>query len=271
MKSPQPTSRKSKNTPLCYSYVRFSSRRQEKGDSVRRQTEMAEKWASEHQLQIDDNLRMEDLGVSAWKGKNTQGDNALGGFLQAIKSGLVDRGSYLLVESLDRISRQKVTTALRQFQEITDAGIRIITTSDGQEYSTDKINDNWTSLIIALGVMARANEESERKSQRVRAKQQANWDKATKTKQAITRNCPAWLTLSDDRKSWIVNKERSSIVKTIFKLANDGLGHQLIAKELNNNMVESFNNTGWTTSIIGFIIRNEAVIGTFSPKRDRTT
>lgn len=35
------------NNGIAYSYVRFSSKRQEQGDSVRRQTEMAEKYALE--------------------------------------------------------------------------------------------------------------------------------------------------------------------------------------------------------------------------------
>jgi hypothetical protein len=51
------------------------------GDSVRRQTEAAERWASENGFTLDDSLKMEDLGLSAFHGKNIEPDAALGSFL----------------------------------------------------------------------------------------------------------------------------------------------------------------------------------------------
>jgi DNA invertase Pin-like site-specific DNA recombinase len=67
-----------------------------------------------------------DLGVSAFKGANLQ-EGALGKFIQAAEQRQIPAGSYLLVESLDRISRQKVTDALAIFLRIVNAGVTLVT------------------------------------------------------------------------------------------------------------------------------------------------
>ena len=95
--------------PKAYSYIRFSSAIQLKGDSLKRQTSLREEYLAKHpELELDTTLNLSDLGVSAYDRSNiTKG--ALGRFLQAVKDGKIARGSYLLVESLDRLSRAQVS------------------------------------------------------------------------------------------------------------------------------------------------------------------
>src|SRR5687768_14323056 len=109
--------------PRAYSYVRFSRPEQMRGDSLRRQTELSERYARDNGLELD--TALEDRGVSAFRGKNAT-EGALFGFLQAVKDGRVKRGSVLLVESLDRLSRQAVEEALPQFLAIIKAGVTIV-------------------------------------------------------------------------------------------------------------------------------------------------
>ncbi len=78
--------------PLAYSYIRFSSKKQELGASLKRQLEMAQAYAAEHRLTLDDHS-YRDLGVSARKGKNKT-DGKLGMFLSALKNGSIKPGSY---------------------------------------------------------------------------------------------------------------------------------------------------------------------------------
>jgi hypothetical protein len=47
-------------------------------------------------LALADDAQLEDIGISAYKGANAR-DGALGQFLAAVKSGSVERGSYLIV------------------------------------------------------------------------------------------------------------------------------------------------------------------------------
>ena len=71
--------------PLAYSYIRYSSRGQIKGDSFRRQTELSDKFAQGHRFRIVKNQTYRDLGVSGFKGKNKEGD--LGRFLNDVELG----------------------------------------------------------------------------------------------------------------------------------------------------------------------------------------
>ncbi len=93
--------------PVAYSYIRFSTVEQIKGDSLRRQTTASAQYAAANGLELDTSLNAQDLGVSAFSGANFE-SGALGKFITAIDEGRVARGSYLLVESLDRLSRLPV-------------------------------------------------------------------------------------------------------------------------------------------------------------------
>ncbi|MEO8206350.1 MAG: recombinase family protein [Chthoniobacterales bacterium] len=94
--------------------VEFSTPQQAEGDSLRRQLELSDKYATKHNLEIGDALRITDFGKSAYKEKHLS-EGALGVFLKAVEKGEVDPGSFLLVESLDRLSRAAVPKALRLF------------------------------------------------------------------------------------------------------------------------------------------------------------
>jgi DNA invertase Pin-like site-specific DNA recombinase len=88
----------------AYSYIRFSTPQQSLGDSLRRQTEKAAKYALEHGLTLDTELNLSDLGVSAYRQSNAK-KGALRVFLDALEAGHVAAGSYLLIENMDRLSR----------------------------------------------------------------------------------------------------------------------------------------------------------------------
>jgi DNA invertase Pin-like site-specific DNA recombinase len=78
--------------PKAYSYIRFSTPQQAKGDSHTRQTDKAARYAAEHGLVLDTALNLTDLGVSAYRGKNAK-TGSLSVFLKAIEDGTVPRGS----------------------------------------------------------------------------------------------------------------------------------------------------------------------------------
>lgn len=149
----------------AYSYVRFSTKGQIEGDSLNRQLKSARDYAKEHNLILDESYF--DLGVSAFKGLNAS-DGNLGRFIAAVESGLISRGSFLLVENLDRISRNVITEAQQLFLRIINLDITIVTLMDKQVLSKDKINeDGGISMLISLLYMLRAHDESKRKSDRV--------------------------------------------------------------------------------------------------------
>src|SRR5438128_1281383 len=91
--------------PAVYSYTRFSTGEQRKGTGQQRQDKLAAEWCIARGFALATNYS--DLGVSAFKGKNAT-HGALARFLACVESGVVTRGSVLIVESLDRLSRQNV-------------------------------------------------------------------------------------------------------------------------------------------------------------------
>lgn len=249
--------------PKAYSYIRFSTPEQLKGDSLRRQTELSEQFALENNLELDINLNLKDLGISAYDKSNiTKG--ALGVFLKLIEEGSIAPGSYLLVESLDRLSRAQVLDALQVFMGILNAGITIVTLADKVTYTRQSTNDNWVSLIMSLIIMSRASEESLTKSKR----QRAAWDnkRANIHNKKLTARCPYWLTLNDDKTGFIPIPERVETVRKIFSMAKDGFGNSIITKRLNEQKEPTFskNTDGWQPTYIQKVLTNKAVYGEFS-------
>ncbi|WP_265947782.1 recombinase family protein [Dechloromonas sp. A34] len=256
-------------TTKAYSYIRFSTPEQMKGDSLRRQLEKSQLYAAEHGLELDTTLNMRDLGVSAFRKANVEKGN-LGAFIQAIEKGIVKPGSHLLVESLDRLSRAEVADALRIFLNIIEHEIVIVTLADNRVYSKDSINKNSVELIISIAIMMRSHDESLTKSVR----RQASWKQAKKlaaeSGKKITRKVPFWLSLPDKNGEFVVKPDEVEVVRQIFEWAKSGLGYLLISKRLNERGIKSPAGStysterverGWGTSSVAYVINSEAVIG----------
>ena len=254
--------------PKAYSYIRFSTPEQIKGDSLRRQTMLSEKYALEHNLDLDITLNLKDLGVSAYDRSNiTKG--ALGVFLKLIQDGKIAPGSFLLVESLDRLSRAQILDALEVFISILNAEISIVTLADNITYTRLNANTNWTSLMMSLLIMARATEESQTKSRRGRAA----WDnkRANLSQKRLTARCPNWLKVTKEDTGFEVIPERVEIVKNIFEMSKNGFGTYVITKRLNELGVPPFSNKsdGWQSSYVEKLLTNKAVYGEFSMSLQR--
>ncbi len=115
--------------PKAYSYKRFSTPAQEQGDSLRRQTAIAQAWADRMGVPLDTELNLTDRGISAYTGANRDVGN-LGAFMRLVEEGEVPRGSWLLVEKLDRLSREPAADASFEMQKIIRAGIAVVDLSD---------------------------------------------------------------------------------------------------------------------------------------------
>jgi DNA invertase Pin-like site-specific DNA recombinase len=253
----------------AYSYVRFSTAEQQKGDSLRRQIDLSKKYAQKHGLVLDNTLNLQDFGKSAYSGKHRSTQGALGQFLKLIERGKIKKGSVLLIESLDRLSREEITKALEQFLAIIRKGIKIVTLLDNREYSEETINSNVGELIISLTIMARAHEESSTKAKRLKEA----WDNKRKQVDVkkLTAKAPAWLKLSEDRKEFLPIDDRVKAIQLIYKMKAQGKGKTAIIKKLNHSdfwKPESNRRkkgSGWRESYVQKILQTPAVIGIFQP------
>lgn len=252
--------------PTAYSYIRMSTDQQIRGDSLRRQLDLSRQWAARHNVTLDESLR--DIGVSAWKGKNRR-EGALGRFLNMVETGEVRRGSYLLVESLDRLSRDQVLEALGLFLEIIRAGITIVTLGDDQVYSQDTVGNDWSKLIISLTIMARAHEESRRKSERISASYGARLE-AAKDGRGLTVLTPSWITATKRGRGDYVFElnDHAATVRHIFELTADGMGQMAIAQQFNRDGVPPMDGAkGWYNSTIGRLLNSRVALGEWQPHK----
>lgn len=68
--------------------------------------------------------------------RNTpRANTALGRFLERVQLGEVEPGSYLVIESLDRLSREAVSDAAYLLLGLIKSGVRVVTLTDKREYS----------------------------------------------------------------------------------------------------------------------------------------
>lgn len=153
--------------PKAIPYVRFSSKKQEKGGSKERQNALVAAWLERNKEFSISSLVYEDLGRSGFSGEHL--DHGLGKILKAIEEGAIKSGDYILVEAVDRIGRLEPTDMLEIIQKIIKHKVSIVTLEDERLYSYESLNQNQGSLFILIGKIQQANEYSKNLSRRVRS------------------------------------------------------------------------------------------------------
>src|SRR5271166_6062242 len=180
--------------PTAVSYQRFSSKKQASGESLNRQAAAAAKWIADHpqhDLILDQTLT--DSARSAYKGMHVE-EGELGKFLIAVKDGRIPAGTWLIVESLDRLSRRRVMEATNQLTGLCLAGLTVVTTIDSKIYTADS---GMADMIISVAYMAQAYQTSRDKSDRISATKVIRVEQAKGTKQVLHQNCPGWLRVTE--------------------------------------------------------------------------
>ncbi|CAH2898830.1 MAG: hypothetical protein PCALPYG88_3746 [uncultured Paraburkholderia sp.] len=269
--------------PIAYSYIRFSTAQQALGDSLRRQVDATERYCREHGLELHpDNFK--DLGVSAFKRRNIE-KGALAAFLNEVKNGRIAKGSYLIIEQFDRLSRAEVGTALELFLGLTREGIKIVTSNDGKVWDRSSSND-MVSLVTAIVFMARAHDESAAKAARL----SAVWSqkKAQAAQRIVTAECPRWLKMKEDRTGFDVREEMVESIRKVFDMRINGYGVVAIVNRANSEgwpvpgkrptrrageSVEDFERRKnsspeftWHLSLVNRILKNRALLGEYQPR-----
>jgi DNA invertase Pin-like site-specific DNA recombinase len=255
-----------------YSYVRFSAPQQSTGDSVRRQTEARDRWLAAHPtVVLDHTLRMRDDGRSAWK-RTDWATYALAEFVEHVKSGRVEAGSYLLLENLDRLSREDVGTATELFLTLVNRGIILVQLLPVATEFRKPVNVQ--NLMFAIFELSRGNSESVMKSERVGAA----W--ANKRKRAaqevVTRRLPGWIRYDEDLGKLVLIPDRAAIVRRIFEMVLAGKGVWVIAKTLNDEGVPVMGRkefkgrlVAWSETVVYYVLISKATYGEFQLYKGR--
>jgi len=246
---------------VAISYARFSSVRQAQGDSLRRQVEAIDAYIQRHNLVLDTTLSATDLGVSAFDRSNVKA-GGLGVFLKAVEAGKVPAGATLVIESLDRLSRAQVLDALEVFIAILNAGLKIATTLDDQLYSRESVGNNFGQLMVSIGIMQRAHDESRHKSERVTRAWANKKVRALAAGTIMTKKVPHWIAVADDRSAFKLVPERVKVVKKMIKWAEAGIGNATIIKKLHAEEVPAWSASGkWEPSYVQKVLTSPALYG----------
>ncbi len=269
--------------PVAYSYLRFSSPQQSAGDSLRRQKQDRDTWLKEHPgVELDRSLVMTDAGRSAFKRKHWD-TYALARFVEHIKSGRVEPGSYLLVENLDRLSREDAGEATELFLSIVNKGVVIVQLSPAVMEFRRPVDMH--KLMFAVVELSRGHSESAIKSERGRAFWARKQGEAST--RVVTRKLPGWVRY--DNGKLVLDEAGASTVRRIFALARDGYGATAIARKLNDEGVPVMGRKEitvrgqadrppaerekrpvvWTGSVVSHVLKSRATIGEYVPYRCR--
>ncbi|VTU02437.1 site-specific recombinase : Site-specific recombinase OS=Rhizobium fredii (strain HH103) GN=SFHH103_03916 PE=4 SV=1: Resolvase: Recombinase [Gemmataceae bacterium] len=252
--------------PTAFSYLRFSNPTQADGDSVRRQLDLRDAWLARSGAVLDDSLSMRDEGVSAFSGAHRENPdrNALAAFLELVRRGRIPRGSYLIVESLDRLTREHIRPALTLLLNLIEQGVRIV-----QLLPTEAVYDEQVepmALMMAIMELSRGHAESRMKSERLGRAWGEKKRRAAAAGVPMTRAVPSWVRVEGGRFALV--PERAEVVRRVFALATAGHGLGAITKRFNAEGVPPIGRAGaWARSYVFKILSSRATFGEFQPHR----
>jgi DNA invertase Pin-like site-specific DNA recombinase len=247
----------------AFSYLRYSDPKQSLGDSERRQVELAQKWCEKNGAILDTG-RYCDRGVSAFRGKHRK-MGALAAFLADVEAERIPRGSVLLIESMDRLSRESPVHGVHLLTGLLVRGITLIVLTPTELELTER--SNLFALLQGQLSQARGHDESEQKSRRVTEA----WDERKRVARAgngiVTRKLPAWVEEKNGKLRAVPG--RAAVVKKMFELALAGRGLAGIATQLEKDRVAPWGRAScWGRAYVHKILRSRATLGEYQPMKD---
>ena len=254
------------NPKICFSYIRFSSGQQAKGNSTDRQLDIAPQVARDKGWELNNNLSIADLGLSAFKKANLGPKGKLGAVLTGVQSGKIPKGSVMIVEALDRLTRAQLDEAYDLFRDLLRAGLEIYVDKGGRHYTKDSLQ-NPIDLLIAIVELNAANEFSVKLADRVGKAWRKKRELLVTKGERLTKRIVGWV----DYKTWKPIPKRVAIVKQIFKLYDKGYGISAIVRQMNKKEVPTWGykrqgkSGDWNSSYVSEVLRSRAVIGEFQP------
>jgi DNA invertase Pin-like site-specific DNA recombinase len=270
----------SNGRPRVFSYLRFSTPEQAMGDSERRQLDEAKKYADRQGLAFDETLA--DRGLSGYSGTHRK-KGSLGRFLQRVKAGEVSPGSILVVENVDRLSREGVWLTLKEVVfDLVEHDVTLHFLSSGINFDREAPNDWRCNYLVSE--LQRAHAESKRKSDLSRANWRRKRGEACREKRILTRESPAWLRVTDGGRYEVIPGAGDTL-RMIFELRHAGVGFGTMEVRLNREAPwkppprkgggrprkdgrparAGQKTLGWRISYIKKILRNPAVMGVYQP------
>lgn len=285
---PAPKSRWSNSSKkLAYSYTRYSSRKQQVGSSEDRQIEKSRDWAARNGVQLVEEFI--DRGKSGHFAEHKKGE--FGRFLKDVTSGRIPSGSYLVIESINRLTRENPYDAEGTIRQIIDAGITIVILyrKDHEVEVNQEVVRDPTKRVLEQ--IRRDIELAHSQSAEKVLMGRTNWKMKVAQIQAkipVTSRCPGWLKITGQRKRndriivpgrYVPHPRNWDVVKEIIALRKADrrrkppkpvYGYTRIARELNKLGREPFQVlydgkpcSSWSDSTVKWILSHPALYGEY--------
>lgn len=207
----------------AYSYIRFSTGKQQKGSSLERQQALLDRWAEANPtFTLNRELSFKDLGISGRSGRHLK--SGFGKLLEAIEKGAIGAGDVVLVEAIDRAGRMEPGIMSGILIDILNAGVSLVTLDDNQVYTQESLRGG--SFYILVGKVQAAFNYSESLSVRMKASYKSRNVSAAN---GVTpkRYTPVWLTSEGE-----LLKEIAPFIKQAFEDYAAGLGERRIYERI---------------------------------------
>lgn len=258
--------------PTAYSYIRYSSFEQGEGDSVRRQNANRDKWLKDHpDVPLDTRLKLIDKGKTGFDRENLD-TYALGEFIREIEKGTVVAGDYLLVENLDRLSREEEDTATHLFLSITQKHIVIVQLFPTLAEFRKPVK--MMQLIQVVLEFTRAHGESVLKSDRIGAAWADKKHVKARAGVLVTNRVPVWIVVDPKTGARSLDPDHTKTVRRMFRMAIAGEGCANIAKKLHAEQVPVMGRKlyrgkaiTWTHMLVYAILTSTATYGEYQPRK----
>lgn len=252
--------------PTAYAYIRYSSKAQGGADrdSVDRQMSSIEAITKRQKIELLPENIFSDTGVSGYDGSNSR-TGKLKELIDRINSLEIRKGDYVFVESIDRLSRQRLLQAKELVNNILEKGIVLITTIDGQRYEkpndVNGIDDLQQDILLSV-ISKRAHEESRTKS--IRRKSAWNRAKASaETDQKIfnAHNPPYGIYFDKKTNSFKINEDEAKEIRQIFESLKY-VGVSQAIREMNGTSKRK-----WTNKNVSHLFSTKYPLGYYMAQR----
>lgn len=264
-----------------YIYARFSSLEQGKGTSLRRQFDNARAFIEktdwdyprdeEGKPTSSPDRDMADEGRSAYSGANRAPGGALYEFERQALAGHFRNGAYLLVEHLDRLSRQGYEEVLQILKNLSSNGVTVVTI-DGPTYWNAYERADMGKVMMAILKAEAAYDHSHEKSKKLKKA----WSLRIEAiqageKRAFTPLLPAWMEVCPTTDAPVLNKHRAAVLREIYEWYEQGYGLPAMVRMLNGRQEPSWgygarrSKAGWNTAYLHKLLTNRAVLGEYRP------
>lgn len=252
--------------PTAYAYIRYSSKAQgEAGrDSVDRQIASIQAITKQQGIELPPENIYSDTGISAHDGSNKR-KGKLKELIDMISDMHIKEGDYIFVESIDRLSRQRLLQAKELVNGILEKGVILITTIDGQRYEkpneTNRIDDLQQDILLSV-IAKRAHEESKTKSVRRksawnRAKKLADEDKAIFN----GHNPPYGISYNKEENRFEIVEDEAQEIRDIFESL------KYVGVSLTIRKINAYAKRKWTNKNIHLLLQTKYVLGSYMAQR----